>query len=196
MKFLLWCVSLTVGIIIGNILWYSHFSPKVTIHINKQIKIKPNIVLVRIPGENEVQKVLNISKTDLVWLALNIFHEARGENLHGKMAVAFVTLNRVVHRSWPNTIKEVVTQPYQFSWYNSGKVPAIKKTQLEKWRECKRVAELSIELYNSMAESKEFDVDGLVKGSDHYFATYIPTPSWAKKMEFQAKVGNHLFYKM
>lgn len=144
--------------------------------------------------DQEVQKILNISKQDKMWLALNIFHEARGENLHGKMAVAFVTLNRVVHKAWPNTIKEVVTQPYQFSWYNNKTVPPIKKNDVAKYDECKRIAELSIELYNAMAESEEFEVDGIVRGANHYFADYIERPSWAKNMKFNAKVGRHLFY--
>ena len=147
-------------------------------------------------GDSEVEKVLNITNSDRHWLALNIFHEARGENLHGKMAVAFVTLNRVVHRAWPDTIKDVVTQPYQFSWYNSKKVPPITAAQQKSWEECKRVADLSIELYNSMAESEEFEVDGLVRGANHYFADYIKPPKWAAKMVFQAKVGRHLFYSL
>lgn len=46
----------------------------------------------------------------------NVFHEARGESIKGQKLVAAVTLARVKHRSWPNTVCEVVHQDYQFSW--------------------------------------------------------------------------------
>ena len=49
-------------------------------------------------------------------LALNIYHEARGERVEGQIAVAHVTMNRVNHEKWPSTICEVVYQPKQFSW--------------------------------------------------------------------------------
>jgi spore germination cell wall hydrolase CwlJ-like protein len=144
--------------------------------------------------ETILKKIKNITEEDRHWLALNIYFEARSENLHGKMAVAFVTMNRVIKNKnhWPDTIKEVVTQPWQFSWYNSKKVPPI--TEQSAWEDAKHIADLSIELYNTMAESEEFEVDGITKGSDHYFADYIAMPSWAKKMKFNAKVGTHIFY--
>ena len=49
-------------------------------------------------------------------LAMNIYHEARGERMEGQIAVAQVTLNRAAHEEWPSTICDVVYQPKQFSW--------------------------------------------------------------------------------
>ena len=49
-------------------------------------------------------------------LAMNIYHESRGERLEGQIAVAQVTINRMEHTKWPSTICEVVYQPKQFSW--------------------------------------------------------------------------------
>jgi len=54
-------------------------------------------------------------------LALNIYHEARGETFEGKLAVAAVTLNRVRHKRFPDGVCEVVWQPRQFSWTHDGK---------------------------------------------------------------------------
>ena len=65
-------------------------------------------------------------------LALNIYHEARNQPTAGKLAVAQVTLNRVKHDRFPNTICGVVYQGYylnnnpikhkcQFSWWCDGK---------------------------------------------------------------------------
>ncbi|HIE75488.1 MAG TPA: cell wall hydrolase, partial [Gammaproteobacteria bacterium] len=49
-------------------------------------------------------------------LALNIYHEARGESHDGQVAVAAVTLNRMQSASYPDTVCGVVWQPHQFSW--------------------------------------------------------------------------------
>ena len=62
---------------------------------------------------------------DLECLALNIYREAGHEPFEGKVAVAQVTLNRVVDSRFPNTVCDVVyekTAVYskvicQFSWY-------------------------------------------------------------------------------
>ena len=50
----------------------------------------------------------------LLWLTLNIYHEARSEPEIGKLAVAHMTLNRAMEEQ--KSIEEVVTAPYQFSW--------------------------------------------------------------------------------
>ena len=47
-------------------------------------------------------------------LALNIYHEARNQPFMGKLAVGFVTLNRVKSDNFPNTICEVVKQGFYY----------------------------------------------------------------------------------
>ena len=49
-------------------------------------------------------------------MALNIYHEARGEVTEGQIAVAQVTVNRAKDKRWPDTICGVVYQSKQFSW--------------------------------------------------------------------------------
>lgn len=48
-------------------------------------------------------------------LANVIYHEARGESRTGQAAVAYVVLNRVADKRFPNTVKEVIWQRNQFS---------------------------------------------------------------------------------
>ena len=50
----------------------------------------------------------------LFWLALNVYHEARGEDAVAQRAVAHVTLNRARERGHMN-IRQVVLEPAQFS---------------------------------------------------------------------------------
>ena len=56
-------------------------------------------------------------ETETECLAMNIYHEARSERTAGMWAVGDVTINRVKHASYPNTICGVVTQgPTRESW--------------------------------------------------------------------------------
>ncbi len=57
---------------------------------------------------------------DRIALACNIYWEARTESYEGMLAVVAVTLNRVAHSSYPNTVREVVWQRRQFSWTHDG----------------------------------------------------------------------------
>ena len=58
----------------------------------------------------------SIPGQELGCLAMNIYHEARGEPVKGKLAVAAVTMNRVKAKYYPDTVCEVVWQRKQFSW--------------------------------------------------------------------------------
>lgn len=122
--------------------------------------------------------------TELGCLAANIYYEARGESEKGQYLVGFVTLNRVKHSRFPNTICGVVKQPKQFSWYSPTKLhyPSDKKA----WKQAKEVA-INI-LYGQDCPYKD-----ITKGAMFYHASYVK-PYWAKKKYFQFKVGNHLFY--
>lgn len=53
-------------------------------------------------------------------LARLISAEARGEPYEGQVAVGAVVLNRVEHPSFPNTIAEVIYQPWAFSCLDDG----------------------------------------------------------------------------
>ncbi len=57
---------------------------------------------------------------DLNLLARLISAEARGEPYEGQVAVGAVVLNRVEHASFPNSISEVIYQPWAFTCINDG----------------------------------------------------------------------------
>lgn len=60
---------------------------------------------------------MTILEAALMCLSLNIYHEARGENLAGQRAIAQVTMNRANGKK--ENICNVVFSPKQFSWTNS-----------------------------------------------------------------------------
>ena len=117
----------------------------------------------------------------IFWLAMNLYHEARGESVAGQVAVAHVVLNRAQKRG--KSLKEIILQPYQFSWANSGARPAI--AEYEALLQCFESAMIAL---NERLEGKT------LKNADHYHAKSV-SPSWARNMKVIATVGNHIFYK-
>ena len=114
-------------------------------------------------------------------LAMNIYHEARGEVIEGQIAVAHVTLNRVDHGEWPNNICDVVYQPKQFSWtfMIEDQVPSENKS----WSQAKIIAR-DVMIGN---------VDDPTEGATFYHATYV-NPFWADQMEVSKIIDKHVFY--
>ena len=128
---------------------------------------------------------------DLTCLALNIYHEARGEPEKGKRAVAKVTLNRVRSKRFPNTICEAVYEQRwdkrrrryvgAFAWTEFDALPPPKSKQ---WKKAWKAAET---VYLN-PESVQ------LKGALFYHATRIK-PRWAKQKKRIKRIGRHIFYR-
>lgn len=134
-------------------------------------------------------------------LALNVYHEARSENLAGKFAVSDVVLNRVQDRRYPDTVCDVVKQAVlskwhleqgrevplrnkcQFSWYCDGKSDIPR--DIDAWYESRLIAQqiLSKDLYR-----------GITEGATHYHADYVD-PSWRHRFSMIGHIGSHIFYR-
>jgi spore germination cell wall hydrolase CwlJ-like protein len=128
-------------------------------------------------------------------LALNMYHEARGEGLEAMQLVGEVTLNRVDNEHFPDKICDVVYQARldrngnpirhkcQFSWYCDGR--SDKPHDKELW-------EASLEIATGL-------VDGTLTliGIDatHYHTTTV-NPSWADRYTMIGRYGSHIFYQM
>jgi len=120
---------------------------------------------------------------DLYWLALNVYHEARGESDEGQRAVCHVVLNRA--RSRKQSVKQVVLAPSQFSWTLSIN-PLKHKVDIATFRKCLLIAE----------EISDDQSDGYYMAEiDHYFNPNIVRPKWASAMTFVKTIGNHSFYR-
>ncbi len=124
-------------------------------------------------------------------LALNVYHEARGEPKAGQHAVAEVTMNRVASSRFPDTVCGVV---YEKRWDRIRKryVGAFSWTELDSvstsddkaWAISVKIAE---EAFQQGAEAR-------VAGALFYHARHI-RPSWARKKIRVGRVGRHIFYK-
>ena len=116
----------------------------------------------------------------LFWLVLNVYHEARSEDFIGKKAVAHVVLNRRDVRGL--SIKEVIKQPYQFSWTHQIKNPIPK--DLDSFLICWQAVEFAINEYD------------FTRGATYYHLETI-RPEWVydNDMIYIGKFGTHMFYK-
>lgn len=124
----------------------------------------------------------NTTQQDVECMAKNIYHEARGEPLDGQYAVAFVTMNRVYNKHYPNDICSVVYQPYQFSWANHGE-PRIKDKV--SWTRSVKIAEEVI---------YHLTTDDVTDGATHFHMDYVH-PRWMHELKRTVKIGNHIFYR-
>ncbi len=114
----------------------------------------------------------------LLWLSLNIYHEARSEPQIGQLAVAHVTLNRASQSK--QTVEQVVTAPKQFSWTFLQKSYVPKETDI--FVDCIQTAMKAM-------TSKDF-----TKGATFYHRHDV-RPKWAQSKTYVAKYGEHLFYR-
>lgn len=137
----------------------------------------------------QAMKVETYKKSpELFCLAQNIYFEARGEPLLGKIAVGHVVLNRVADKRFPDHVCKVIRQGghrrlhrCQFSWWCDGKSDAPR--DVKAWYEAIFVAHLI---------RKGVTIDP-TKGALWYHAVTV-SPNWANHMRREAKIGQHIFY--
>lgn len=126
-------------------------------------------------------------------LALNIYHEARGEPLAGQIAVAQVVINRVASPHFPDNVCDVVKEGQyvnghpvknkcQFSWWCDGKSDKPKDTV--RWGE-------ALNLASAIAQTQHFDI---TEGALYYHATHVE-PYWASHYKETVTINNHIFYR-
>jgi N-acetylmuramoyl-L-alanine amidase len=122
----------------------------------------------------------NYNEDDLYWLARIISAEAQGEPLKGQIAVGNVVLNRVRHKSYPNTIYGVIfdrKHGTQFSPVSYGTIyntPSLESTI---------AAKICLEGY-TLSENALF-----------FMNPKLATTSWiSQNRPYLFTIGNHLFY--
>lgn len=114
----------------------------------------------------------------LLWLTLNVYHEARSEPQVGQVAIVHVTLNRAKERNLP--IKAIVTQPYQFSWTFQKKsyIPDDTKAFLQ----CLQSVYVALQTAD------------ITNGATHYHLDSV-NPYWTSQYTYIDQFGSHKFYK-
>lgn len=169
----------------------SKHKPHKVVKLHKKHKVKkhPRIKKhVKHHVKNTHQKVVkeevNVSpNSEVDMLALAIHNEARGEPRSGKYAVANVILNRVKHKSFPNTVRKVVTQRGQFQWYHNHKL----RSRTAPTEEARSIAR---DIYQKHVSGRRVDNTG---GSIFFSSNGVrPAPRAVKSV----RVGHHQFYRI
>lgn len=121
---------------------------------------------------------------ELGCLAMNIYHEGRGEPAKGRAAIASVTMNRVRSDRYPDTVCGVVWQYKQFSWTHIAPRHHV-INDVESWEQALVIARLFI----SGARIS------LVGDATHYHSVHVQ-PSWQDESKLVAHLGDHYFYAL
>lgn len=141
-----------------------------------------------IPGLVRVTPVYDSEERD--YLVRTIVFEASGETEEGKAAVAHVVLNRRRSGRWGDTIKDVVTQPWQFEpWMTRRREMERLSPDDPRYKDAARIADAV--LAGQMPDR--------TAGATHFLNPIIvrqrrggSLPSWARG-EGQP-IGRHTFY--
>lgn len=135
---------------------------------------------------------MSLDEKELNCLAKNIYYESRGEPNEGKVAVGVVTLNRVDHPSFPDTICDVVNQKAkgkegklicQFSW-TCMKMKAPKESD-PLWLE-------SLVIAKNLLLGK-YEIFQLKYVNAYFFHNASVNPGW--NLRKVARIGSHIFYR-
>lgn len=125
-----------------------------------------------------------MSVDDYECLAMNVYHEARGESWEGQAAVVHVTLNRVADHRFPDNICDVVWQDSQFSWTNDGRSDY--PHDAEAWAISQSIAATA---YDWWQRGEDFS-----EGATFYHAHWV-SPYWARQFQETVEIGVHTFYR-
>lgn len=146
-------------------------------------------------GVGQIQKAAaeevlsTVSENDRYCLQQNIYFEARNQSELGMIAVAWVTMNRVDSKRYPDTVCDVVWQRKQFSWTHDGLSDRPGKNVIEQ-----RAWERAGHVMNLVLHDWAYGKEDAVAEATHYHADYI-RPYWASSYTKVATVGDHIFYR-
>lgn len=108
----------------------------------------------------------------------------------GQEAVAWVTLNRVESKQFPDTVCDVVKQPKQFSWYNGIMSLATIKNSIIELRAWNKTKKLAAKVINDFVAGRPDPTHGAL-----FYHNKDVSPSWAAPENVTAVIGDHTFYK-
>lgn len=162
--------------------------------------IKPELEPIEVTQTKKIEPIIVLDPEEVFCLAQNIYFEARGENKEGQLAVAHVTLNRVSHNKFPNTVCGVVYQAEMSRWWKEAKgkdVPVRHRCQfscycdgksdrIKDWNSFDRIVKIA---ENTMRGKYEDNTNVAI----YYHADYVQ-PHWSRSMRISAVYNKHIFY--
>lgn len=115
---------------------------------------------------------------DLYELARLIHAEAEGEPFIGKVAVGAVVMNRLKDPRFPNSIREIIYQPQQFSPVADGRLARIANPNPD----CIKAAEMALSGADPTGGALYF-----------YNPDKVSPHNWIRSREIVYIIGDHFF---
>ena len=134
-----------------------------------------------------------IAEAAVLCMALNAYHEARGQGIRGMLDVSQVVVNRTEaqDRRWPSETCRVVTQGgshrrgrCQFSWYCDGRGDLPRDAVA--WEQAVTVARAVL-----VGGARVHDLTE----ATCYHSTKIARPAWARGLRPVARRAGHVYYR-
>lgn len=146
--------------------------------------------LALVVGMMAMGEAVERDETEVICLARNIYHEARGEALRGRVAVAHVTLNRAAGDDHPEDICDVVYEdrgaaPHdcQFSWTCDGRADLP-----HNWRAYQDATHLALQVLSGRCPDPTAGAQFYMTHRDRY-------PGWTSNLHRVADIGAHRFWR-
>ena len=174
----------------------THTSPtgEITFETSSSIPIVPELPATLNPVKFQEKRIAD----QVQCLSKNIYFEAATQSTAGKLAVAFVTKNRVDSERFPNTFCDVIYEgPHyasghpkrdrcQFSWYCDGMGDEPREGW--GWKSSQSVAKWFYDHKDRLMD--------ITDGATHYHADWMEKyPKWANKYRKNVRIDDHIFYK-
>lgn len=135
-----------------------------------------------IPEATDLQ---DADRREFLCMALNLYHESRGENRSGQLAVSHVVLNRMESGRFPGSVCAVVWQRGQFSW-TTRPVGGIIPRERGAW----------IASQNLAMEILHGNTVDPTSGATHFYNVRLARPDWAGRGRSTWRHGVHAFVRM
>lgn len=132
------------------------------------------------------QNLGHSNQRQVLCLALNIYHEARGSTHQDKVGVAWVTRNRVESRhSRGRNYCQIIWERGQYSW-------TVRSTQSLMPRE--------MGAWHTSTQIARQVIDGTVRdptnGANTFYATRLGTPRWTRSGTGRTVIGAHTYVRL
>lgn len=121
-----------------------------------------------------------VTAREVFCLAENVYREARGDGVHGMIAVGLVTANRVRSRHYPATFCDVVFQRAQFAWTEKPERGIAEPVAFA------QAAEIAVGIISGRINSPKFSATHFESGR---------RPYWSRSLHYSGRIGHHRFYE-
>ena len=174
-------------------------------HLNEQVEVAdiPVIVVDAITFPTPIQEaeevLVKIDPQEFECMQTNIYFEARNErDPDAFAAVGYSVINRMNHRSYPDTACGVVKEKRwarakgrwvcQYSWFCDGKPDTPNLSNPIERMAWERAGEVAVAVMRN-------EVDNPIGNATMYHANYVK-PAWDyRKLVHITKIGVHIFYE-